>query len=458
MVESGDYNLAQSEALQRPSLGNSYYRSSLTNSSGNDNDGDNPLYVREASFISTDNSTSDNLAASEVFTGEWVEVLQFAIILIAAKSDVASATEGLCVEFSPDASQVVNTDCYTIPADTAKTYSFQPAGRYMRVKYTNGGSAQTSFTLETQLKSDYVKASSHKIGDTISGEDDSELVKAAITGEDSNGDWQNVKTTKDGNLTISDNSSGLAISKGDVTGHSVVQKFGNAPNFDSGDGIVTIWDGAEDGTAWELMNYNYSTTADIDSISSSNAGDTSEVTVIGLDADYNEVSQTVTLNGQTRVALTTSLIRVYRAFNANSVDFLGHVIIYVNGTLSGGVPTNNADIRAIIDPVNQQTEMAVYTIPAGKTGYLTRGYASTSGGNRNSNYVIRFYAREFGKVFRLQNVNSISDNASSIIVLDYFAPLKIPEKTDLEVRVETTESPITAASVSAGFDLVLVDN
>ena len=206
------------------------------------------------------------------------------------------------------------------------------------------------------------------------------------------------------------------------------------------------------------MRYVYSTTADIDSISSNNASDTIEVTVIGLDANYDEVTQTATLNGQTRVALTTPLIRVYRAYNDNSTNLLGHVFVYVNGTTTGGVPDTNADIRAVIDPNNQQTEMCVFTVPAGKTGYLTRGYASTAGANRNSNYVIKFYAREFGKVFRLQNINAISDNASSIIVLDYFVPLKISEKTDLEVTATLTDSPITDASVSAGFDLVLVDN
>src|SRR5210317_793686 len=49
--------------------------------------------------------------------------------------------------------------------------------------------------------------------------------------------------------------SGLAIAKGDVYGHSVVHKFGAAFDFDTGDNEVTVWDGAEDGTAWELMSY-----------------------------------------------------------------------------------------------------------------------------------------------------------------------------------------------------------
>ena len=64
---------------------------------------------------------------------------------------------------------------------------------------------------------------------------------------------------------------GVAVSKGIVPGESYVHKFGYAPDFDTADGEVTIWDGAEDGTTWEQMTYQYSSTADIDSVSSSNA-------------------------------------------------------------------------------------------------------------------------------------------------------------------------------------------
>jgi len=408
--------------------------------------------------VDNNNSSTTPLGISGVFTGTATEILNCGVVFVSVATDQASATDGLSIQQSSDGTNWDHSDDYTIASGAAKNFSLNPFAKYFRIVYTNGTTAQTYFRLQCICKTGNSKASSHRIKDSIIGDDDCELVKAAITGENGDGNWHNVKTTSDGNLTISDNSSGLAIAKGDVTGHSAVQKFGNAPDFDTGDGEVTIWDGAEDGTAWELMNYVYSTSADIDSISSSSAADTQDITIVGLDSNYAEVTQTVTLNGQTRVALSTSLIRVYRAYNENSTDLAGHVFVYVNGTTTGGIPDTNADIRAIIDPDNQQTEMAVYTIPAGKTGYLSRGYASTSGGSKNTNYIIRFFAREFGKVFRLQNINAISSTATSIIVLDYFVPLRIPEKTDLEVTVETTEATITASSVSAGFDLVLVDN
>jgi hypothetical protein len=243
--------------------------------------------------------------------------------------------------------------------------------------------------------------SSHRIADSISDQDDATLVKSVLTAQQPDLTFVNVGATPSGNMKVTDAENTLAIAKGDVVGASNVNKWGNAPDFDTADDEVTVWDGAEDNTAWENMVYDFSTTADIDSISSTDAGDVGLIVNIqGLDADYNLVSQSATLNGQNRVALTTPLIRIFRGFNDNGTEFAGHVVAYPNTALTAGVPTDKSKIRMVIHPDEQQTEMAIYTIPAGKTGYLLGGYASTAGANKSSNYVIKFKKREFGKVFR----------------------------------------------------------
>jgi hypothetical protein len=298
-------------------------------------------------LVDDNNSTSISLGIDEVFTGKACEILNYGMVFVNIISNVASAPDGLSVQQSSDGTNWDHSDDYTIPAGTGKNYSLNPHSKYYRVVYTNGGTAQTYFRLQSIIKG-YSKDSSHRIKDEISGDDDCTLVKAAITGENGNGQWHNVKTTADGNLTISDNSSGLSIAQGNVTGTTFVHKFGNAPDFDQSDGFVTCWDGAEDGTAWELMNYVYSTTADIDSISSDNIADTQNVVVEGVDSNWELTTQTVTLNGQTRVALQTPLLRCFRAYNDNSVNLAGHVFVYVNGATTGGIPNNNADIRAIL--------------------------------------------------------------------------------------------------------------
>jgi hypothetical protein len=408
-----------------------------------------------AGELNTANSSTTPLGVGGTFTGTAHSSLNHAIIFVSVFADQQGT---LKIQQSHDATNWDFEDSFEVPGNTGKNFSLNPFAQYMRVIYVNNGVAQTEFRLQTLSKSVYAKPSSHKLGENVSSEDDAELVKANITGENPDGDQRNVGVTASGNLKTSDAENGLAIARGDVTGTTFEHKFGNAPDFDSTDLTVTVWDGAEDATAWENMVYDYSTTADIDSISSSSAGDTQEITVEGLDINYNIVTQTKTLNGQTRVALDTPLFRCYRAYNSNATNLVGHVFVYVNGALTGGVPNNNADIRAIIDPINQQTEMALYTVPAGKTGYMRSWYAATAGASKNANYFITLKSREATRVFRVKHTSALNETGTSAYQHTYVEPEVFPEKTDIEMTVSILGTGVTAASVSAGFDMVLVDN
>lgn len=407
-------------------------------------------------YISTINSSSIPLGIDEVFTGEAEEISRYGVLGLQVFADQASAIDGLCVEFSTDKINWDSVDAYTIPANTGKIYTFPCIVKWFRVVYTNGGTAQTEFRLQCSLKQIHIKPSSHRIKDEIVGDDDSELVKAALTGENGDGNWHNVTVTHDGNLAISDNSNGLAIAKGDVTGVQAEHKFGNAPDFDITDGEVTITDSAEDGAAWELMNYVYSTTADIDSVSSTDSGDTGVTLLIsGLDTNLNPVDQTIALDGtdsQDRVALTTALKRIHRVKNiSNGVDLVGHVIVYVNTAITNGVPTDKTKIRCVVHPENNQTEMAVRTVPNGYTGYMRQWWVGSSGAKKDSKHTMKIFARPLNQVFQMkQRVNFQSNQP---IALTYNDPVKYDAGTDIEMRVDTDQDGV---GVSGGFDMVFV--
>lgn len=284
---------------------------------------------------------------------------------------------------------------------------------------------------------------------------------ATIQGTTPSGVVEEANVTEDGDLSISDNSSGLAIASGKVTGTGFIHKFGEAQDFDSGDGSVTIWDGANDGlfAGAPPMNISYSSTDDIGTISSSSAADTMDIEIQGLDINYELVTQTVTLTGQTDAILSTNLIRSFRMKNIGSVDVAGVLYLRVNGTgQTSGVPNAAADVRAIINNGNNQTLMAVYTIPAGKTGYMRDFYSDIVGANKISNYKVRLFGRPFGEVFRVKHVKGLSETGTSSVQHKYEEPEIFEEKEDIELRVETTDSPITAANISGGFDIVLEDN
>ena len=291
---------------------------------------------------------------------------------------------------------------------------------------------------------------------------DSIYAKDADVSGSSIGDFTGVITDifDDLDTTITataDQSSGLAIAKGDVAGSTFIHKFGNAPDFNTADGEVDIWDGADDSGS-NLMTYTFSSTADIDSLSSSDNGDTQDIEVQGLDSSYNLVTQTITLTGQTRKALDTDLIRVFRLKNVGTTDLAGTVYCFVNVETTGGVPNTLANIRAQVDNGNNQTLMAIYTVPAGKTGYMRNWYASTAGANKSSNYVIRMKARPFGQVFQTKHLSAIADDGSSTALHTYIEPEVFAEKTDIVMSAQMKAVGGTLASVSAGFDIVLVDD
>lgn len=416
---------------------------------------DGSLSMDIPSVISTVNSTAAPLGISGVFTGTAEQLDGYGIIYVNTYSDQASAVDGLEIQQSSDGTNWDHCDEFSITAATGKNFSINPYAKWMRVLYTNGAAAQAEFRLQTILKATG-RPSSHRVQDSITTDDDAELVKAVVTGQDPDGHFHNVTATHDGDLMISDNSSGLAIAQGNVTGVSHVHKFGYSPDFDTGDGQVTIWNGADDANINQMI-YQYSATADIDSISSSNNSDTVDIEVQGLDTGGTVVTQTITLTGQTRSALTTSLLRVFRMKNVGTVDVVGLIYCYVNSAITNGVPDDSTQVRAVMDDGDNQTEMAVYTIPTGKTAYLRKWYASTAGAKKTTNIIVKLRTRTSGGVF--QTKHRMSWAGEIPYDHDYADPEgPFAAGTDIEMTAQLTASGVTGASVAAGFDLVLVDD
>jgi microcystin degradation protein MlrC len=245
----------------------------------------------------------------------------------------------------------------------------------------------------------------------------------------------------------------MDIAAGRVSGVSFIDKFGETGiDIDTADGLVDVWDGVVDPNA--SKTYNYSVLNDIDTISSSNATDTQTIEIQGLNALYNEVTQTATLNGQSKVTLSTPLMRVFRMKNTGATNIAGDVYCYVDGTISGGVPTVANTIRAIIRSGNNQTLMALYTIPAGKTGYLLQG--TTGIVSKLAGYIDgKFSIRPFGGVFQVKRTFGLSTTGTSQHSFEFPIPLPIEEKSDIRVRVQSSANNM---SCSATFTLVLEDN
>ena len=181
--------------------------------------------------VCLNNSTSTPLLADGVFEGDSGETLDYALIFVNVYTDVASATDGLEYFTSSDGVTWFAEDAFTIPANSNKTFSFQPNRRYFKLKYTNGGTDQTAFDLQTVFKKTNSKASSHKISDSIISEDDAELVKAVLTGENAAGNFVNFGATNAGNFktSLEEFESGVSVNSNTQLKVSpyIIDEFGN---------------------------------------------------------------------------------------------------------------------------------------------------------------------------------------------------------------------------------------
>ena len=85
------------------------------------------------------------------------------------------------------------------------------------------------------------------------------------------------------------------------------------------------------------------------------------VTIEGLDGDYVQQTQTITLTGQVAAILDDTWLRAFRIYGDEGVSNAG--------TLTLRVSVAGATV-ALVDIGSGQTTMAVYTIPANTIGVL----------------------------------------------------------------------------------------
>jgi hypothetical protein len=241
----------------------------------------------------------------------------------------------------------------------------------------------------------------------------------------------------------------LQVSRGQISFHYPLHKFGFNPDVD--DALETVW--AEGGL------YSYLSAATVLKVSSSSTADTSAgtgartVQLYGLDADYNEINETVTLNGQTAVNTTNSFLRINRMVvrTAGTGGTNAGVIYAGTGTVTTGVPANKYATIAIGDG---QTLMALWTVPAGFTLYIHQTDVTVATTQNNKYAKISLVARPLGEVFQ---VKDLFVKAESQATIEYAFPLKFEEKTDIEYRC-IGDSAGADIAISAAFDGVYIAN
>ena len=248
----------------------------------------------------------------------------------------------------------------------------------------------------------------------------------------------------------------LQVSRGQISYHSGLFKFGSNTNVQNS--LETIWDGS----SLYPFGTTYATTAFQISVSSSDANDTAagtgarKVVVTYLDANWAEQTVEIDLSGQTPATYTLdTAIRVYRAYVSevgSGGTAAGDIYIYDNAsaTVTAGVPD---EFYAKITEGENQTLMALYTVPANHTLYLVK-FSISSGTELGNAFITgRLVCRKENEPFRTQAKFTFNEG---FIKKDWEMPLAIPEKTDIEARAICSKAQVNA--VAASFEGILIRN
>jgi hypothetical protein len=156
----------------------------------------------------------------------------------------------------------------------------------------------------------------------------------------------------------------LQVARGLIKGHSLVNVFGYQSEVNSV--FVPVWENA--------TVYTYPLAATTMQIVSSSASDTAvSVRILGLNADYEPITEVITLNGTTPVSTIGSYFRIN-----NLVTVSGNAVGTM--TLSAGGVTY-AKINAGVG----RSQMSLYSVPAGYSFFLNRVdlFSNLSGGSGN---------------------------------------------------------------------------
>ena len=235
----------------------------------------------------------------------------------------------------------------------------------------------------------------------------------------------------------------LGVEQGRYQGYNIIHKFGRNSDQDSADLPADLWDGG--GGGGEYTGFPVSDSEKVELVSSS-ASDTNDVFISGLDDDYNEVSETITLTGTTPVDSLNTYRRVNRGYNASGTNFVGTITCRHTTTT-----TNVFFVIPPTSPVPNQTQIAAYTVPAGYDAYLlhvrssmfTANTVRCSGG---------FYIREPGGVFRMNVPFDVAGGQQ--FSEDFPGGIPYGPKTDMIIRIHSASG--NNVPIIGRFDLLLV--
>ena len=222
----------------------------------------------------------------------------------------------------------------------------------------------------------------------------------------------------------------MRAAMGHVSNGTPVFVYGNNPNIQTAE--ETVW--------YQGGVYEYPNSAIQMTVSSDDAAATCQVVINGLDANYVPIDEIVTVTGQTPVTTVNSYLRIQNAYVIANPTTQN---IYIGtGTVTSGVP---ATVYERIFDGHNRTESGRYTVPAGRTFYVTHGTISHGSDGLNAFITGRLIYRLLGLPFQSAAIVNLNNK---FIDFWFDFPIALPEKSDIETRAFCSKAQVNAVSTS----------
>jgi len=200
----------------------------------------------------------------------------------------------------------------------------------------------------------------------------------------------------------------LAIAKGESNDYSARNIFGY--NSTVGTSYIPMW---ENNTV-----YTYPTQPLTMTVTSNVADNGVQVRIIGLDGDYNVITEIVTL--AVSVATTQQFFRI-------------NDVVTISGNAANDITVSNGGITyAKVRGGDGKNQASIYTVPAGHSLYLVRidAFCATAAQNNRQIYFRNLACLPSGVKLRVAETSFLE-----IMHIQRQVPFRYNEKTDVEFQL-----------------------
>ena len=200
----------------------------------------------------------------------------------------------------------------------------------------------------------------------------------------------------------------LAIAKGESNDYSARNIFGY--NSTVGTSYIPLW---ENSTV-----YTYPTQPLTMTVTSNVADNGVQVRIIGLDGDYNVITEVVTL--AVSVATTQQFFRI-------------NDVVTISGNAANDITISNGGITyAKVRGGDGKNQASIYTVPAGHSLYLVRidAFCATAAQNNRQIFFRNLACLPSGVKLRVAETSFLE-----IMHIQRQVPFRYNEKTDIELQL-----------------------